>query len=56
LLAVYRKGQPTRASRYTGPRLKGVGKDNPKASDHCPVLVDIPIGSLFLGVSLIAGA
>jgi hypothetical protein len=47
MLAIYRKGQPTRASRYVGPRCKGVGKDNPKASDHCPVLVDIPIGSLF---------
>jgi len=46
-VTIYRKGQPLRADKYTGPRLKGVGKDNPKASDHCPVLVDIPLGALF---------
>lgn len=43
---ILRKGLPWRAERYTGPRFDGVGEDNPKASDHAPVLVDIPIAAL----------
>lgn len=38
---VIRNGQPLRATRYTGPRFPGVGQDNPKASDHCPVVFEI---------------
>ena len=38
---VVREGQPTRATRYQGPRFAGVGYDRPKASDHCPLGVDI---------------
>jgi hypothetical protein len=36
LPTIVRKGMPTRAERYTGPRFEGVGRDKPKASDHCP--------------------
>ncbi len=38
---IVRKGMPTRAERYTGPRFAGVGRDKPKASDHCPVVMAI---------------
>jgi endonuclease/exonuclease/phosphatase family metal-dependent hydrolase len=41
---VYRAGLPFRASRYGGERLDMVGEDNPKASDHCPVFMDIQLG------------
>jgi endonuclease/exonuclease/phosphatase family metal-dependent hydrolase len=41
-LRIVRDGMPFRAARYTGDRFDGVGEDNPKASDHCPVVVDIP--------------
>jgi predicted extracellular nuclease len=36
-----RRGQPLRARDYEGPRFDGVGLDRPKASDHCPVLIEI---------------
>lgn len=36
---IMRKGQPLRATRYTGERFPGVGQDRPKASDHCPVIM-----------------
>lgn len=39
---VMRKGQPLRADRYDGPRFDGVGRDKPKASDHCPVVIELP--------------
>eukprot|EP00808_Paulinella_micropora_P014036 g79801.t1 len=35
--SILRKGLPLRAERYLGRRYSGVGHDNPKASDHCPV-------------------
>jgi endonuclease/exonuclease/phosphatase family metal-dependent hydrolase len=40
---IMRKGMPTRATRYDGPRFDGVGKDKPKASDHCPVVMEIEV-------------
>lgn len=40
---IERRGIPKRADKYTGPRFVGVGKDNPKASDHCPVIVELNI-------------
>jgi endonuclease/exonuclease/phosphatase family metal-dependent hydrolase len=36
---IMRKGLPLRATRYTGERFNGVGVDDPKASDHCPVAI-----------------
>jgi predicted extracellular nuclease len=41
---IERRGMPKRADRYTGPRFEGIGTDNPKASDHCPVWMDITVG------------
>ncbi|MFT5682307.1 MAG: endonuclease/exonuclease/phosphatase family metal-dependent hydrolase [Myxococcota bacterium] len=38
---VERRGQPSRARRYTGERFEGIGKARPKASDHCPVVFDL---------------
>lgn len=38
---VIRMGQPFRAARYDGPRFPRIGWDRPKASDHCPVLVEL---------------
>lgn len=40
---VMRKGLPYRAVRYTGPRFANVGEDNPKASDHAPLAMDIDL-------------
>ena len=37
---IMRAGLPFRAEDYTGPRLSGVGENDPKASDHCPVFVN----------------
>lgn len=38
---IMRKGMPLRAERYTGSRIEGVGWDRPKASDHCPLYMDL---------------
>ncbi len=40
---VVRSGLPWRATRYQGGRFDDVGEDQPKASDHCPVLVDLEL-------------
>jgi endonuclease/exonuclease/phosphatase family metal-dependent hydrolase len=42
---IMRKGTPLRATAYSGERFPGVGDDNPKASDHCPVVMDVSVGS-----------
>lgn len=38
---IIRHGSPFRAERYGGNRWPRVGYDRPKASDHCPVVVDL---------------
>jgi predicted extracellular nuclease len=38
---IMRKGMPLRAVKYTGERFEWVGEDRPKASDHCPVSIDL---------------
>jgi len=40
---IIRMGQPYRARRYEGPRFPRIGWDRPKASDHCPVVVELAI-------------
>jgi endonuclease/exonuclease/phosphatase family metal-dependent hydrolase len=40
---VMRRGMPRRAARYSGERFAGVGHDRPKASDHCPIVVDLEV-------------
>ena len=38
---IIRRGQPYRAERYMGPRWPRIGYDRPKASDHCPVVMNL---------------
>lgn len=40
---ILRKGLPKRADRYPGPHFDEIGKDKPKASDHCPVAIDLGV-------------
>lgn len=40
---IIRKGLPLGADSYTGPRFEGIGKKKPKASDHCPVVIELNI-------------
>jgi predicted extracellular nuclease len=40
---IMRKGAPLRATAYQGERFVGVGEDSPKASDHCPVVMQIEV-------------
>lgn len=40
---IMRKGLPFRAEKYEGERLDFVGHDNPKASDHCPIYMDLKL-------------
>ncbi len=42
---IMRKGMPLRAERYEGERFIGVGRDNPKASDHSPVVMELAAGA-----------
>jgi len=41
---IMRKGLPYRTKKYDGPRFPNVGEDEPKASDHAPVFIDIELG------------
>ena len=38
---IERRGTPLRAERHSGPRFDGIGRDYPKASDHCAVVWDL---------------
>jgi predicted extracellular nuclease len=40
---IIRNGLPKKASRYHGPWFEGVGMTNPKASDHCPIVIDLAL-------------
>ncbi len=41
LPGIMRKGLPHRATKYAGPRFDEVGENDPKASDHAPVHMDL---------------
>lgn len=41
--AVMRRGLPWRAQNVTDERLEGVGENDPKASDHAPLFMDITL-------------
>jgi endonuclease/exonuclease/phosphatase family metal-dependent hydrolase len=43
LPVIERQGLPRRAGRYTGRRFPGVGNRSPKASDHCPLYMDLDL-------------
>jgi endonuclease/exonuclease/phosphatase family metal-dependent hydrolase len=40
---IMRMGMPRRAQKYTGPRFPEVGNNDPKASDHAPVYMDLDL-------------
>lgn len=40
---ITRIGLPWRAERYTGMRLPGIAWSNPKASDHCPIRLELQL-------------
>ncbi len=43
---IMRKGLPWRAEKYGGERFADVGESEPKASDHCPVVIEVPVAAL----------
>ena len=43
LPTIERRGLPKRARQVTIPRFDGVGATFPKASDHCPVVIEIEV-------------
>ncbi len=40
---IMRMGLPYRAEKYSGDRFDFVGENTPKASDHCPIVMDIEL-------------
>ena len=42
---VFRQGLPLRAASYSGERIKGVGENKPKASDHAGVVIDLKLST-----------
>lgn len=40
---IIRGGLPHRAARYAGPRYPRIGFDRPKASDHCPLVMEVEV-------------
>ncbi|MEE9584476.1 MAG: endonuclease/exonuclease/phosphatase family protein [Candidatus Brocadiales bacterium] len=40
---VERRGMPLCAKRFKGKRFKGVGNNHPKASDHCPIVMELAV-------------
>lgn len=40
---IYRNGLPYRAEKYEGPRLDNIGENNPKASDHAAIYMDLEL-------------
>jgi endonuclease/exonuclease/phosphatase family metal-dependent hydrolase len=42
-MSITRCGLPWRAERFTGFRLPGIAWSNPKASDHCPLSIELNI-------------
>jgi predicted extracellular nuclease len=44
LPVIERRGMPRRAARADTRRFEGVGRNRPKASDHCPLVIDLTLG------------
>ena len=40
---IERRGLPYRAERFNGQRFDDVGENDPKASDHCPLYIDLDL-------------
>ena len=40
---IIRNGLPLRDDKFKGERFPGVGDTNPKASDHCPVVIELEV-------------
>jgi endonuclease/exonuclease/phosphatase family metal-dependent hydrolase len=40
---IFRQGLPYRAENYFGKRIKGVGKNSPKASDHAGLVMEVKL-------------